>query len=509
MGLLQRTWKKAKNAKYLWVCSACAALLAAVCLNSFAPVFYDVRDYGARGDGLTKDTAALQAAIDAAEKQGGGVVMVPAGNYLCGTVHLKSRITMYLAPGSTLAFSTEEQDFDPYEKLDYNSHADNETTYFHRALLAGEDLENVAIVGEGTIDGNRRKRGGPKPIALKNCQHVTLRGITIRNAPNYAISFLGVDYADVDGVTIRNGYADGIDPDSSRFVRISNCFVDSWDDAICLKASLALGRPRATEHVTVTNCHLASSSNNFKMGTESSGDFRNIALSNCVMFRPQQNASRDRSGIAIESVDGSHIDGLSISNVVMQEVYNPIFIRLGNRGRGLDPPTPGSLENVSISHVVAGGATMTSSITGLPGSPVKRVTLDDINITMKGGELQVRGLDLPEQPARYPESNMFGTLPAYGLYVRHAESVTLKNLQTRWQAPDARPALVFDDVKDLDLDGCKTDTVTGTQPVIWLNQVRGAFVHGCRAPVSPGQFLRMEGSARVREAANDLAEPPH
>ena len=487
------------------------ALLLSLCLCAsvaklFGPVFFDVRDYGAKGDGAAKDTAGIQAAIDAAAKQGGGVVMLPAGNYLSGTIHLKSRIAIHLAPGAILTFSPDQNDFDPYEKLDYKSFADNETTYFHYALLAGENVENIAIEGQGTIDGNRSKRGGPKPIALKNCRHVTIRGITIKNAPNYAISFLGVDYADVDGVTILNGYADGIDPDSSRHVRISNCSIDSWDDAICPKASLALGKPRSTEHITVTNCSLSSSSNNFKIGTESSGDFKNIALSNCVMFRRAQNASRDRSGIAIESVDGSHIDGVVISNVTMQDVYNPIFIRLGNRGRGLNPPTPGALENVSISNVVATGATMTTSITGLPSHPVRRINLDNIQITMKGGEQNARGLEVPENPAKYPESTMFGVLPAYGLYCRHAEGLTLRNVQPRWEQQDQRPALIFDDVKDLDLNGFKTDTVTGSHPIIWLNQVSGAFLHGCRIAARAERFLRISGdqSREIRLVGNDL-----
>src|SRR5207249_10618639 len=123
--------------------------------------------------------------------------------------------------------------------------------------------------------------------------HISIRGITIKDSPNYAISFLGCDYVDIDGVTILNSHADGINPDSCRYVRIANSFIGSWDDGICLKASLALGRPRPTEHLTVTNCHIASSSNNIKLGTESSGDFKDIAISNCVIFRRAENATRD------------------------------------------------------------------------------------------------------------------------------------------------------------------------------------------------------------------------
>src|SRR5437867_11104956 len=409
----------------LVICFALCLWASAGCL--VAPVFYDVREYGAQGDGASKDTAAVQKAIDTAAQHGGGVVMLPAGIYLCGTIHLKSRITIYLAPVATLLASPDNADFDPYEKLEYPSHADKETTYFHYGLLTGENIREVAIHGEGAIDGNRKKRGGPKPIALKNAQHVSIRGITVKNSPNYAISLLGCDYVDVDGVTVLNSYADGIDPDSSRYVRIANSFIDSYDDGICPKASLALGKPRSTEHLTVTNCNIASSSNNIKLGTESSGDFKDIAISNCTIFRRSQNASRDLSGLAIESVDGSHIDGIVVSNLNMQGVYNPIFIRHGNRGRGLTPPTPGSLENVSITNVIATGSVMTSSITGLPGFPVRHVNLDNVQPTMKGGEDKVRDLDVPEVPEKYPESGMFGALRAYGLYSRHVEGRTIRN----------------------------------------------------------------------------------
>ena len=148
-----------------------------------AAVFQDVRAFGAKGDGAVKDTAAVQAAIDAAGEQGGGVVMVPAGRYLCGTVHLKSDVTLYLSAGATLVASPDNGDFDPYETLPFKSVSDEETTYFHYALLAGENIHNVAILGQGTIDGNRTRRHGPKTVALKLCQHVAIRGITVKNRP--------------------------------------------------------------------------------------------------------------------------------------------------------------------------------------------------------------------------------------------------------------------------------------------------------------------------------------
>ena len=204
---------------------------------------------------------------------------------------------------------------------------------FHHALIWGEDVEHVGIVGSGTIDANFSKRGGPKPIALKRCRFVEIRGIRILNAPNYNISLLGTDYVNIEGVTILDGYCDGIDPDSCRNVRISDCHIECWDDAICPKASFSLGERRAVENLVVTNCYMATGCNAFKMGTESGGGFKRIAVSNCVMgVLPGKRPAR--SGIALESVDGAGVDGVVIDNIVMHGVRCPIFVRLGNRGRG-------------------------------------------------------------------------------------------------------------------------------------------------------------------------------
>jgi polygalacturonase len=514
--LICRTFRVARSLRQLLI----PGMLLGLFLSRMQPVaaagIHDVRDYGAKGDGVSKDTAAVQAAIAAVEQQGGGEVLFPPGHYLCGTLHLKSNLTLRLLSGAVLLASPDAADFAPYENLSYDPHSDRETGDFHFGLLTGENIHDVAIEGAGIIDGNRSKRGGPKPIALKNCQHILIRDITLQNAPNYNISFLGCDYVVVDGVTILNGYADGIDPDCSRFVRIANCSIDSHDDAICLKASLALGVRRSTENVTVTNCVLATASNHFKLGTESSGDFKNIALSNCTMLRrtTHPDADRDRAAVSIESVDGAVIDGLTVSNLVIQNVFSPLFIRLGNRGRGQNPPTPGSLENVSITNVVATGATMTCIFAGLPSHPIRHVNLDSIQVTFQGGveaslaapNSAVHGLDVPEAPAAYPESNMFGILPSYGFYCRHVEGLTLRNVHVRWQKPDARPALLCDDVHTLDLDGFQTETVAAAQPAVWLHQTTDALLHGCRTRAAP-HFLRLSGAdtTGIRLSDNDLA----
>src|SRR5438552_1450572 len=194
---------------------------------------FNVRRFGGKGNGQVKDTAAVQCAIDDAGREG-GCVYFPPGRYLCGTVRLRSHVSLHLENGATLVAAPERSDFDEYEKLDYNSFSDMETTDFNFALIRGREVEHIAILGPGRIDMARTKRGGPKPVALKLCRNILVRDLTIENSPNYNLSLLGCDFVDIMGVTIRTGYCDGIDPDSCRHVRIANCFIESRDDSFVL-----------------------------------------------------------------------------------------------------------------------------------------------------------------------------------------------------------------------------------------------------------------------------------
>jgi hypothetical protein len=464
----------------------------------------DVREFGAAGDGHTKDTPAIQEAIEAGAALGGAVVRLPPGTWVAGTLHLRSRVTLDLAPGAVLLASPDDDDFAPREALPFRTGSDLETTDFAHALLAGCDLEWIGVTGGGVIEMNRRGRFGPKPIALKRCRFVTVRGITILHSPNYCVSLGGCEDILVDGVTIRAAYADGIDPDCCRRVRIANCDVESDDDAVCLKTSFLLGEARSTEDVLVSNCRMQSPSNCFKLGTESTGDFRRIVVSNCIFAGLPEGAdlpaAAEGGGIAIETVDGGTVDGVTISNVVMTDVPAPIFVRLGNRGRDRARRVPGRLCNVSIDGIVAAGASGTCSITGLPGHRVDGITLENVRITTTGRATRAGDLDVPERERAYPEVTMFGELPASGLYLRHVRDATLRNVQLVVAGSDARAALIADDVVGLHLGSLGGAPGNRTGPVVWLHDVLGGLVQGSVAPEGVGVFVRVTGE-RTRNVA--------
>jgi hypothetical protein len=502
----------------------CAATLS--CRRYFIATHstdYDVCAFGAKGDGIAKETPALQAAIDQASARGGVVVVFPAGRYLSGTLHLRSNVSLRLSKGAVLIASSDDADFDPYETPPAGSlsptpiswafanmfghrevshfssrvlheTADNpDTTYAHYSLIVGDHISNVTIEGPGTIDGNRARRGGPKLIALKNCRHITIRGLTLRSAPSYNISLIGSENVDLENLRIINGYADGIDPDNSRFVRIANCYIDTWDDAICAKASLALGRRLATENLVVTNCILRTSNAGFKFGTESEGDLRKVSLRNCVVMR-RDFGRRPMTGVEIESVDGGKVNEVAISNVIMRGVRTPIFLRLGNRGRGMIEPRPGEMRNISINNVMVLDSSEPSSITGLPGFPIHGVTLSNFTVSEAGAGI-FAGLEVPELPQDYPFGGMFGGLPAYSLYARHVEGLSINNWSTRWQSPDVRPAAVFDHVSNLQVVGFRVGGVGGQKAVILLDHVSKALIVTA-ADESAVSMVRIGGNTR-------------
>ena len=470
----------------------CASLHAPI--GGGAPVAFNVRDFGATGDGRTLDTTAINDAIAAANRAGGGTVDFPAGTYLSASIHLQSNVTLYLGQGAVIeAANAHVVPYDPPEpRPDVETKfQDYGHSYFHNSLLWGEHLHDIAIVGPGMIHGKGldpgvnphfdRAKGqkeyytpangaGNKSIALRDCRNVTLRDFSILHGGWFGVLGTGVSNLTIDNLKIDTN-RDGMDIDSCSNVRISNTSVNSpWDDGICLKATHALGRRQSCENVTITNCFVAGGFDEgtlidgtfkrsepdyrsfhigrIKLGTESNGDFKNIAIANCVFD--------DCCGLAIESVDGSHIEDLAISNITMRFVDNsPIFMRLGSRLRGPgETTTVGSIRRVSITNVIASTASrnFATMIAGIPGHPIEDVHLSNIHILTKGGGTQEQAnRTLPEMEKNYPEPLMFGPTSAYGMFVRHAKNVDLDHVTLEPATPDARPAFAFIDVSGLRL----------------------------------------------------------
>jgi len=465
------------------------SLFATTGLDNESGPKYNVLNFGAKGDGLTKDTHAVQSAIDSCFAHGGGTVSFPSGIYLCGSLHLRSNIALYLDHGSVIRMSKDNEDFDPCEKLNFKNAGDKETSFFHYALLCGEDLEHIAILGTGILDGNRIKRGGPKPIALKRCSQVIIRDITLKNAPNYNISMLGTDFVNISGVTILNGYSDGIDPDGCKNVRISDCYIDSFDDAIVPKASYSLGYLRSVENLTVTNCILASNCNAFKFGTESGGGFKNVTVSNCTVIARKVGKPAD-AGIALESVDGAEIEGVTITNISMANIISPIFLRLGNRGRDMATPKPGYLRNVLISHITATGATQASLITGIPGYPIENITIDHLLIAYKGGGSFKGDIEsVPELIKEYPDSDMFGAIPSWGFYVRHAKNLKLQDIDLTLEHPEKRNAFIFEDVAQLWIRAVTASRSEEAPAILHFKDVKQVVISDCPIPADPATFM--------------------
>jgi hypothetical protein len=465
---------------------------------------FNVRDFGAAATGRDLDTKALQSAIDAAA-QSGGAVYFPPGTYLSGTLTLKSHVSLHLETGAVLLGSTNLADYPPLQPA-LRSYTE---AYTNQSLIHGENLEDVSLLGRGTLNGQgasfkRAQRYGNRPymIRMVNCRHVQVADLTLLDSPMWVQHYLACQDVSLRDLTVHshcNANNDGIDIDACEKVRISGCEISSGDDGIVLKSTL----DRPCRDVTVTNCVLSSECNTLKIGTETVGGFQNIAITNCTVYDTRL------AGIALESVDGAALENVTVSNIVMRNTQCPIFLRLGNRARPVyaGAPTPGlgSFRNVRIGDVQATGAgTASCAIVGLPERPIENVTLANIRIEFQGGgTLADASREIPELPAHYPEYDMFGVLPASGFYCRHVKSLRLLDTQVAFAQEDLRPALVCEDVAGLRI----TDfAAPNNNPVMVLRNTRNAWVEGNRAPQGNRVYLRLEGpqTENISIAANDL-----
>lgn len=459
---------------------------------------YQISSFGASGDGETINTIAFQKAIDYAHKNGGGKVIVPEGKYLTGTIELKSNVELHLQKNATILGST-----NPYHYTSLEMHGRPESPKkddnSQLALLVAFKADNISISGEGTIDGQGRalalnidslhhagividpnystwgnrpnEKMRPKLFRFSMCDNVSISKITCKNSACWGLSFELCNNLILDSLTIFNRAYwnnDGMDITDSKNVRITNCDVNSADDGICLKSYYP---DFYNDSIYIANCIIRSGASAIKFGTASYGGFKNVTIDNIKIF------DTFRSAIALESVDGGTLENIHVSNIVAENTGNAIFIRLGHRGG----EKPGIVKNIRISdmkvQIPFGRPDINydirasepghhnpfpSSITGIPGHIVQDIELENIEITYPGRASKGQAYfplsrlsEFPEKIKNYPEFSMFGELPAWGFYVRHAKEIKMKDITLNLEDSDFRPAFIFDDVSGIILEAIK------------------------------------------------------
>jgi polygalacturonase len=519
---------------------------------------FDVKSYGAAGNGEAEDTAAIQKAIDACHDARGGIVYFPPGSYLTGTIQLKSNVTLYLHVGATIQGSKQLADYDLFGQIEPAL-----AEYFQpRYLIYANDAHNIGTAGRGKIDGSgrsfwrlmtkaeieevllQRPEGGrvaqdwyrwlDRPgmmIELEDCKNVRLEGIRLENAPIWTVHPLRCDSVFIDGVTIRNPLygpnVDGIDVDSCSNVMISNCDIYTCDDAIVVFCGSRGAGTARSRNITVTNCVLCTTCNAIKVYAVANASVENLTFSDCAVYgdpHPKDTGNspywqelqdfRTMSGIYLMTPITAQIRGLTISNITMEDVRNLIFMR-ATASQGSDAQQPadaearGTVRDVLIDNVFARGQGLPSMISGLPGHDIENVSISHAHITTaEGGRLAWAHREPPEFERDYAEAIMLGNLPSYGMYCRHVNGLKLRDVEYVLEEPDMRPALMFDDVKNLDIDSLAAKAPPSGMPVMRLKQVRRAFIRGCSASPGTGTYLQVEGewTEKISLMGNDLSE---
>ena len=430
--------------------------LLALAIISIQAKDYNVKDYGAIGDGKTLDHIAINATIDTCVAHGGGRVVLPAGTYLCGSIRMKSNVELHLMTGSKiLAAPASMKAYDEAEEFEGTAYQDGGHTYFKNSLIYAIGANDVSITGRGMIDGEGLTRRdtenggnlhggnigtGDKAIAFKQCRNILNRDVTIYRGGHFGIIVTGCELGTIDNVIVDTN-RDGIDIDCCKYLTVSNCKINTpHDDGLVLKSSYALKKPVITEHITITNCVITGYKlgtlldgsyvpekvgwvcGRFKLGTESNGGYKNISLSNCTFMYS--------SGLAFEEVDQGIMENIVVNNITMNHVHHyPIYITTGCRNRGPKERTTVSTgRDIMISNVVANDIDSLAGIivTGMPGEPLRNISLSNIRLQYRGGgKAELAKKEYREQGRNYPEPKFAKETPAFGLYARHVDGIGL------------------------------------------------------------------------------------
>lgn len=451
---------------------------------------YNVADYGAKGDGFTKDTLAIQRAIDKCS-EAGGTVYFPNGRYLMGTIYMKSGVTLKLEVRATLLGSPELSDYAP--DTHYNRY-DNEP-FMDRCLIYSHDIEDICIEGPGTIDGqggcffDENNPYAPHPMLMRflKCRNIRLAGFKVRMPAGWSTAFLecGNVVADSLDILSRHSNGDGLDFDSCRNVIVSNCRFDTSDDSICLQNSV---KDRPSRNITVTNCIMTSKWAAVRIGLLSSGDFEHVTFSNCIFHDIRC------SGFKIQSTEGGTIRSMVFQNIVMRNVARPLFLTFNHchigAGAPAKPPETGGISSLRFENIKAvydpgfkPDPAAGIVIMGTPGHYIKNIDLSGIEFIAPGGweEEMPDAEAIPELMDCRPESFVFKRIPAYGIYARHVKGLRIRDVRLGYDRTDLRPPVFLDDVRDSELSGIWARVDPKTDLLVKRHNSADVDETGCRA----------------------------
>lgn len=443
----------------------------------------DVTELGAKGDDVTVNTEVLQKAIDrCSQMKNGGTVYIQGGIYRTGTLELKDNVTLHVEKGAILRGTANMHDYSP-KRIQLPSFRANEDYQ----LLFAENKSNITITGGGIIDGYSIGEGWPfkgkgnederpRLIRMVSCQNINLKGITLIRSGNWTQYYEACRDMNFDRVNVRcytgSHNQDGIDLSGCSNVKLTNFNAICGDDVVCFKAmSLVPAENILVEGVfsRYANCNIV------KIGTETHGNIKNLTVRNVE--------GTARYGVAIEAVDGSVLENILYENFLLHSCASPLFIRLGNRGRtfegGPNPSPVGQIKNVTIRNIrntdigyveVRNGPGVGSVISGLKDQKIENLLIEDCDFLYYGSVRDKYYVyrDIPENEEKYPEFNLVGTCPAYGLYFRHISGLKCNNVTLHAKYPDIRPAIVLENVNDPQMDNVHCESFTITEPhTIW------------------------------------------
>jgi hypothetical protein len=489
-------------------------------LSSAHSKTFNILDFGAIGDGQTLNTVPIQKAIDACHGQGGGMVIVPAGNFVTGTILLKDNVTLYLDQKATLLGSLNPGDYrnvDPFK--------DGLGAEVGFAMVAAVDAKNVGIAGNGVINGRGKEiaaampfkgegwGGRPFLVRFVRSNHVKVSDVKLFYAAAWTANFFQCNYLTIERLKITSygvPHNDGINIDSSQNISIKDCDVESGDDALVFKTTSS----RPVRNVTVTNCRLKTNQGAIKLGTESVANFENIMIRH-IQIRDTQNG-----GIKILSADGGQIKNVIISDITMDNVATPVFVRLGARLKSFregEPKKsqPGLIKNVVIRNIKAKASAKAQImpptgifLTGIPGYQIGDLTLENIEIELAGGGEREHGRQkLEENIDGYPEINRFGPrLPAFGLFARHVNGLKIKGLIIKLEMSDLRPAVVCEDCRNLEFTDWKIPASFGAESLVRFESTQTARLKGFELDGTTDTFILVEGkeSRDIQQKNNKL-----